>query len=1335
MIKFIEKPNTDEEIFASLNPLVGKWFKEKFGNFCPAQQYALLPIRNRQNLLLSAPTGSGKTLSAFGSILNYLVEIDEKGELENKVYAIYISPLKALAGDIEVNLKRPLEEMEKLAGRKFNINIAMRTGDTSASDKQKMVKKSPHILICTPETLAIVLNSTKFSEHLKMLEFLILDEIHALSNKRGVHLSLSVERLNEISTIKPVRIGLSATVAPLEEVAKFLVGYEDGKLRDCLIADVQFTKKMNLSVLSPVSDLIDTTAEKQRHGLYHLLDDLIQKHKTTVVFTNTRSGTERVIHHLKEKFPTKYLDNIGAHHSSISKEARFRIEERLRNGELKVVVTSTSLELGIDIGYIDLVILLGSPKSVARALQRCLPYDSPILTADGSYLPLGEIVENKLPIEIISYDKERGFIKNKIKTWHKNGTDELIKINLSCEEEILCTKEHPILTKEGWKKSEEITKNDLIAEVRSKVDYNSKNPHLFELLPQDRIFVVNKDNFFQKIIDDYRKERGINSKNFVKEFEMPYSRFIDCRRLNGRKKSIRLDYFLNACKLCNIPESRYLPYLVNLKTKGTNWSEWPLHLTKEIMWLAGIVATDGCIVKSKCGNADYYKIKIFNTSRVMIDKIREIARSFGMKPYESIKDNSFYIEFGSNLLAFLFMSLGIPCKRKSYEIGIDNNVFSLPSELIHAYLEGIFEGDGNLNIPKNTEHGLLRIFTASKKFANGLHLLLSKEGYQNRLSKTKIKPSKLIKKTSNLDLNCIVMCRKEDLRRFFESIPCYGEKAKMGKERTKNFLPYLSAKKDYNKFLDFVKITEISAINEKNDVYNLTLEKEPNNFIVGNIIVHNCGRAGHKLHEISEAKLVITDRDDLVECSVLLKEAMEGKIDRVQIPHNCLDVLAQQIFGMAIEKVWAAHDMLRLIKQSYCYHSLTTEDFYSVVSYLAGEYELNARNIYAKIWYDEKTGQIGKRGRLARVLYMTNVGTIPDESYVNVIAARPAEKRDMVLGSIDEGFLERIKKGDVFVLGGQKYEFLYSKGMNAYVNAAVSRSPTIPSWFSEMLPLSFDLALAIQRFRKLMNEKFTSKKSKDEIIEFIKEYLHLKDQISAKSIYSYFNEQHKYAKIPHMGRILVEYWRDGEKNYVIFHTLFGRRINDALSRVIGYAVGQFGGRDIEMGINDNGFFLASTEKMQIEKALRELNSKNIHDILEEAVAKTEVFKRRFRHCATRGLMILRNYKGRHKSVGKQQVGSHFLLAAAQKASRDFPILREAKREIMEDVMDIQNTKLVLDWMKDGKIKTEIITSEYPSPFALNLIIQGHADLMKIEDKIDFLKRMHQKIVDSIGDKE
>jgi len=364
------KLRNENELKNILDPLVREWFFSKFEEFSLPQLYGVMPIFERKNILISAPTGGTKTLTAFLSILNYLVSLARKNELEDKIYAIYTSPLKALSNDIFTNLIRPLEEISKLAENKKielqKIRVGLRTGDTTTEERSKMLKNPPHILVTTPETLAIVLTTTKFVEKMRGVEFVILDEIHALANKRGVYLSLSIERLEEVSRITPVRIGLSATVAPLNEIANFLVGEN----RDCLIADVQFTKKVDIRVLTPVTDLIDTTSFDLHSSLYRMIDKLVQEHKTTVIFTNTRSATERVVHHLKEMFPSKYLEQIGAHHSSLSKAHRFGIEQKLREGKLKVVVTSTSLELGIDIGYIDLVILLGSPKSVARALQR-----------------------------------------------------------------------------------------------------------------------------------------------------------------------------------------------------------------------------------------------------------------------------------------------------------------------------------------------------------------------------------------------------------------------------------------------------------------------------------------------------------------------------------------------------------------------------------------------------------------------------------------------------------------------------------------------------------------------------------------------------------------------------------------------------------------------------------------------------------------------------------------------------------------------------------------------------------------------------------------------------
>ena len=226
------------------------------------------------------------------------------------------------------------------------------------------------------------------------------------------------------------------------------------------------------------------------------------------------------------------------------------------------------------------------------------------------------------------------------------------------------------------------------------------------------------------------------------------------------------------------------------------------------------------------------------------------------------------------------------------------------------------------------------------------------------------------------------------------------------------------------------------------------------------------GRSGHRLHEKTKGRIIVLDRDDLVECAVLLKDAIERKIDKIHIPTNCLDVLAQQIDGIAIQDKIHIDDLYKLIKQSYCYKGLSREDFQEVIDYLAGKYiSLEDRNVYAKIWHDETTGMIGRRGKLGRVIYMTNIGTIPEEVRVAVKVG------DQTVGYIEEPFLEKLRPGDIFALGGTVYEFKFSRGMVAQVRASANRPPTIPSWFSEMLPLSFESAMEIQRFRKLLNEK------------------------------------------------------------------------------------------------------------------------------------------------------------------------------------------------------------------------------------------------------------------------
>ncbi len=853
MIKFATHEYNDNEIYNILVPEIKEWFRSKYGKFTPPQRYAIMEIHNGKNILISSPTGSGKTFAAFMAAINELLSLAKKNMLEDKIYVLYVSPLKALNNDIERNLKEPLKEIYEKYEIQEKIRIGVRTGDTTQRERQRQTRKPPHILITTPESLSIILNAPSISKKLREVRWVIVDEIHALAdNKRGLHLSLSLERLVHSMDREPIRIGLSATIAPMKEIAKFLVG--NG--RDCMIVDVNFLKQIDLKVISPVKDLIYTPASELSNSLYNLLYKLIKQHRTTLIFTNTRSATERVVFHLKSRF--KDLEGkIETHHGSLSREVRLSVEERLKKGELKCVVSSTSLELGIDIGYIDLVILLGSPKSVTRALQRI-------------------------------------------------------------------------------------------------------------------------------------------------------------------------------------------------------------------------------------------------------------------------------------------------------------------------------------------------------------------------------------------------------------------------------------------------------------------------------------GRSGHFLHEISKGRIVVLDRDDLVECVVLAREALNGRLDKVSIPKNALDVLAQHVVGMAIEKKWRVDEALDVIRKAYPYKNLSKRDFIKLLHYLAGEYEeLEDRKIYGKIWFDAEDEMFGRRGKMVRPIYYLNTGTIPDEVAVKVYTL--ARK---YVGKVEEPFAERLKKGDIFVLAGNTYEFIKSKGMKLYVEPRPDMAPTIPSWFSEQLPLSFDLAMQIGKFRRKMESLM--KGNAYRAIDYLIKNFGI-DEKTATAIFSYFEEQSHFI-IPNDKRILVEIFEKDGYRYIIFHTLVGRRANDALSRIFAYRITKKFKFNVRLAITDNGFaIIYPWWKYDIsDEELKSLfKAENMEEDLKKALANTEILKRRFRHVATRSLMILKNYLGHEMSVSRQQKNASMLFKVVREIDPDFPALKETYREIMEDSMDIKNAKKYMKKIEEGKIEIRILRTVLPSPFSFNIVAIGATDVVLMEDRKELIKELHKEVMQLI----
>ncbi len=868
---------SDEDVFRLLRPYVARWFKAKYGSFTEPQRHAIPLIKLGRNVLISSPTGTGKTLAAFLGVLDELYSIwEERGFLEDYVYVVYVSPLRALNNDMRRNLIEPLREIVEVARSMGydipEIRVAVRTSDTSSYEKQRMLRNPPHILITTPESLAISLVAPRFREKLSKVRWVIVDEIHDLaSSKRGAHLMLSIERLEHLvqsSGGRPLqRIGLSATIAPLEVVARFLGGYlDDGTPRPVDIVDARFAKPIDIRVIVPEVDIVRDPPDVINESIYVKLAELVKEHRTTLVFTNTRSATERVVFKLKRILAKEQLvdmDKIEAHHSSISRDLRLEVEEKLKRGELKVVVSSTSLELGIDIGYIDLVVLLGSPKSTTRLLQRV-------------------------------------------------------------------------------------------------------------------------------------------------------------------------------------------------------------------------------------------------------------------------------------------------------------------------------------------------------------------------------------------------------------------------------------------------------------------------------------GRAGHRINEVSKGRIIVVDRDDLVECAVLAKLAMDRFIDSVRIPEKPLDVLAQHIVGMSVEQRWSVDEALKLIRRAYNYRNLSKSEFLEILRYLSGRYELESEGVYSKIWFDEREGVFGRK-KGARMIYQLNSGVIPDESKMIVLTTQ-----GRYVGNLEEEFVEILEPGDIFVLGGRTFKFIRSEGLKVLVEPADGARPTVPSWFSEMLPLSFDSALKVGRFRRTLASMIAEGRV-DEALELLVRDYRLQVE-AAKAIVDYIREQLLYVgEVPGDDLILVEYFYD-EGWHVVFHTLYGRRVNDALSRAYASILSDMVLAPVKVSVTDNGFMLSYTSskapnEIMLLDLVRRVTPGNLRKILESTIANTELMKRRFKHVAERSFMILRRYKGYEKNPERLQLSAQNLLRILLEEYPDIPVIRETFREILEDYMDIKNAVRILEMIERGEIKVKVIGPlEYPSPMAHSIVVKGYSDVVLMEDRRKILRMLYEKIQSIISGK-
>src|SRR5215510_9363404 len=357
---------------ADFLPFVRRWFDDTFAEATRAQREGWDAIASGRDTLIVAPAGSGKTLAAFLWAIDHLCRLGLDRQLEDRVYVVYVSPLRALNNDIEKNLRAPLAGIRAAAAAHGlelpEVRVAVRTGDTLAAARQAMTRRPPHVLITTPESLYILLTSMRFRPALAAVRFVIVDEVHALmGGKRGAHLALSLERLqalvSEAGGERPQRVGCSATVSPVERALAFLTGRTG---RDPVAIDAGFTRDLDLEVMAPVDDFLTASSDTIWDAALQEIAELVRAHRTTLVFAQSRRSAERLARNLDDLLE----GGVAAHHGSLSRRARLEAETRLKNGELRALVATSSLELGIDVGAIDLVVQLQSPRTIAAALQR-----------------------------------------------------------------------------------------------------------------------------------------------------------------------------------------------------------------------------------------------------------------------------------------------------------------------------------------------------------------------------------------------------------------------------------------------------------------------------------------------------------------------------------------------------------------------------------------------------------------------------------------------------------------------------------------------------------------------------------------------------------------------------------------------------------------------------------------------------------------------------------------------------------------------------------------------------------------------------------------------------
>ncbi|MHC3439102.1 ATP-dependent helicase [Natrialbaceae archaeon A-gly3] len=512
-------------------------------------------------------------------------------------------------------------------------------------------------------------------------------------------------------------------------------------------------------------------------------------------------------------------------------------------------------------------------------------------------------------------------------------------------------------------------------------------------------------------------------------------------------------------------------------------------------------------------------------------------------------------------------------------------------------------------------------------------------------------------------------------------------------------------------------------------------------------LLQRVGRAGHRVGQTVTGRVIALDRDELLECAVMVKKAEEGFVDSVSIPERAQDVAAQHVYGMAIAEIRPESEVKAILRRAYPYREYTDAEFESLMRYLTAEYAgLEDRNVYAKVWRDGNdppegehhherfpVGEplIGKRGRLARVIYMTNIGTIPDSFSCDVFT----RANDEWVGQLDENYLDTLEKGDVFVLGGSHFEYRYRRGSKVYVDRTGAR-PTVPSWYSERLPLSYDLGCEILTFQREVLARY-DEGGTPAVRAWLREFP--LDDHSVRAIARLFDYQVRYTgkeSLSTPSRLAIEVERDHEeyvRRYYV-HSCYGRKVNDGLSRLLAYRCAREATANVNVAVADNGFTLSMplNRKVDVRSVLEDIDPEDVRTDLRNALSGTDLLQRYFRINATRSLMILKRYKGYEKSASEQQVSSEMLLGFAEDLE-DFAVIEETYREIVADKLNVEEIEEIVAAISGGDLEVTRQLVDSPTPRAFGLATLSASDVVLAEDESAALQAFHEHVLEEIGE--